>query len=128
MINNQILREFREKVVANKAQDQSLNIFDRLQPLDCEDSDTSIFPPIFISKKYLRIITSQNIKEFNELINGRGYRKLNQLLAPQVDTVQQDPLMISFQSSRSGSQHELMTQLLNSISQKTDLEFRHPFI
>jgi len=60
MVNNKVLREFREKVVENKAKDQSLNIFDRLEPLECEDLDkeTTIFPPIFISKKYLKIISS----------------------------------------------------------------------
>jgi len=51
MINNDNLLELREKIVENKAQDQSLNIYDRLKPLRFEDlaDETTIFPPIFVS-------------------------------------------------------------------------------
>ena len=54
MINNDLLQELRTKIVNDKAEDQNLNIYDRLQPLGLEylAKETTIFPPIFISQKY----------------------------------------------------------------------------
>lgn len=51
MINNDSLLELRESISENKAQDQNLNIYDRLQPLWLDElaTETTIFPPIFVS-------------------------------------------------------------------------------